>query len=148
MNFVFLRIYSPFPHTRFAFLHSHYHFLITTRRLPSILPFAIRNGRSLERQMTKHGSQYSIITFIQNNYENKMFMSFTYCVPSIPLNHSVRYIPVFGVPSRACRIRMNEVSGRVALVMACNSCSFTHYRIIILYVLFEAFSILFCTPLF
>ena len=34
---------------------------------------------------------------------------------------------------------MNEVSGRVALVIACNFSLFTHYQIIILYVLFELF---------
>ena len=34
---------------------------------------------------------------------------------------------------------MNEVSGRVALVIACIFCSFTHCQIIILHVLFEAF---------
>ena len=80
-------------------------------------PFAIRNSRSLERQTTKHGSQYSIITYTQNNHDNKMSMYFTYCVPPIPLSHSVQYNRVFGGPLRACRIRMNEVSRRVALVM-------------------------------
>ena len=86
-------------------------------RFSSVLPFAIRNSRSLERQTTIHGSQYSIITFTQNNHENKMVMYFTYCVPSNPLSHSVRYVRMFGVPSRACRIRMNEDWARVALVM-------------------------------
>ena len=137
MNFVFSRIYSPFPHTRFAFLHTQYHFLITLRRLPPVLPFAIRNSRSWERKTTKYGSQYSIITYTQNNHDNKMSMYFTYCVPSIPLSHSGRYNRVFGVPSRACRIRMNEVSGRVM---------HAHYQIIIVHVLFEAFFTLLYAP--
>ena len=60
-------------------------FIMTIQQFPSVLPFAIRNSRSLERQTTKHGSQESIITFIQFNHETKCL-----CISHIALHPSIQ----------------------------------------------------------